>query len=81
MGRPTLETILADLGPIVGACSRAITSLDEWTADEEPTKVDPFHEYWTLKVTKAPRGVVLIIAPWCVFLLFSPCISPLSHIW
>ncbi|KAG8903656.1 hypothetical protein FRB99_002894 [Tulasnella sp. 403] len=64
--RPYLETVLTELGPVVGQALLAIENLEQWTAPNPLPEAEtaPFHKGWDLKTLKLPRGVVFIIGPW-----------------
>lgn len=61
LGKPKLETLFAEVSPIV---SRSVTSaekLDEWSKPEL-VDVPDFQKPWTPTIHKVPKGVVLAIA-------------------
>ncbi|KAI0055289.1 aldehyde dehydrogenase [Artomyces pyxidatus] len=64
LGKPRLETTVADIGPVVYGVTVALESLEEWTAPEKPSKLPQWRANWDTTVYKSPKGAVLIITPW-----------------
>jgi aldehyde dehydrogenase (NAD+) len=61
LGKPRLETMLADLGSVVYAVSTAVEKLEEWAAPVKP-EVPAWRASWDTTTYRTPKGAVLIIA-------------------
>ncbi|KAH8813620.1 aldehyde dehydrogenase [Flagelloscypha sp. PMI_526] len=71
LGKPKQEVFLAETGPIIERCLIAAEKLESWAA---PTKLDDVPDWqkaWNSTVYKAPKGTVLLIAPWNYPLILS----------
>ncbi|KAA1472621.1 aldehyde dehydrogenase [Dentipellis sp. KUC8613] len=64
VGKPRLETTVADLGPVVYAVVDALKHLDEWSAPDKVAEVPEWRASWDTTVYKTPKGVALFITPW-----------------
>ncbi|KAJ7174897.1 aldehyde dehydrogenase [Mycena filopes] len=62
LGKPKAEAYI-EIGTIVEKCLLSVQRLDEWA---KPTAVEApdWQKAWNPTVHKAPKGTVLIIAPW-----------------
>ncbi|KAJ7146893.1 aldehyde dehydrogenase [Mycena epipterygia] len=63
LGRPKVETYLAEFGTIVERCLISAKNLEEW-AKPVNVEVPDMQKPWSPTVYKAGKGTVLIIAPW-----------------
>ncbi|EIW76927.1 aldehyde dehydrogenase [Coniophora puteana RWD-64-598 SS2] len=61
--KPRLESLMIEVGLIVDRSIKSAAQLDEWAAPEHPEVVD-FMKPWQPTIYKAPKGAVLIFAPW-----------------
>ena len=61
LGKPAMESILGEIGPLVERSIISAQSLDEW-ARSEPVPVPEWQRPWAPTLHKTPKGVVLIIA-------------------
>ncbi|KAI0790454.1 Aldehyde/histidinol dehydrogenase [Abortiporus biennis] len=79
LGKPALEVVLNELGPVVQACLRAVKYLEEWAEPEKPP-VEEWRSNWDTTIYKAPKGVVLLISPWNYpwILTFNPLVGAIA---
>jgi len=63
LGRPRLESLMAEVHASVPEADAAIANLSRWTADE-PVATPPALLPASSAVQRQPLGVVLIISPW-----------------
>jgi len=79
LGRPEVETLLSEVGSVVGEARHALKSLKRWM---KPRKVGtPLMLFGTRgEVRVEPKGVTLILAPWNVPVngLLAPLVSALA---
>ncbi len=63
LGKPRLETVLAEIGPIVERSIICAKKVAEWANDEDKSgEVEDWVRSWQPRVRKEPKGVALIIA-------------------
>ncbi|KAI9462637.1 aldehyde dehydrogenase [Russula earlei] len=79
LGKPRVEVITGEVGPIVRRTIQSVALLDEWASDERVAAPD-WQQSWSPTVLKRPKGVVLVISPWNfpVFLTFQPLIGAIA---
>jgi len=63
LGRPALETELAEIHPALAECDHAIRHVARWMRPER-VRTPPLLFGTSSRIEYAPRGVVLILAPW-----------------
>ncbi|KAI0266374.1 aldehyde dehydrogenase [Gloeopeniophorella convolvens] len=64
LGKPRLEAVVADLGPVVYGVTNALENLEEWVSPDKPTKLPQWRANWDTTVYKTPKGTALVITPW-----------------
>ncbi|KZV72462.1 aldehyde dehydrogenase [Peniophora sp. CONT] len=64
LGKPRLESMVADLGPVVSFVVDALEHLEEWAASESVDDVPAWQANWGPMKYKMPKGKVLLISPW-----------------
>lgn len=70
LGKPRLEAILQEVGPIVERSVLCAKKVAEWAKDEDKSsEVEDWVKSWKPRVRKEPKGVALIIA-WVLFSIF-----------
>ncbi|KDQ60950.1 hypothetical protein JAAARDRAFT_77074 [Jaapia argillacea MUCL 33604] len=63
LGKPPMETWVGEVGGLIDRCLQCATSLEDWSKPEV-IDVPDWQKPWQPTIYKAPKGVVLIIAPW-----------------
>ncbi|KAK0488734.1 aldehyde dehydrogenase [Armillaria novae-zelandiae] len=72
VGKPAMEAHSYEISLVLERAMIAATNLPEWTKPEHKTDLfDPDQKAWNPKVYFAPRGIVLVIAPWNFPLVLS----------
>lgn len=63
LGKPRLEVVLQEIGPIVERSIICAKKVAEWAKDEDKSsEVEDWVKSWKPRVRKEPKGVALIIA-------------------
>ncbi|KAK0188735.1 aldehyde dehydrogenase [Armillaria mellea] len=81
IGKPAMEAYSYEISLVLERAMIAATNLPEWMKPEHKTDLfDPNQKAWNPKVYLAPKGVVLVIAPWNFPLVLSlqPLIAAIS---
>ncbi|KAL5525423.1 HFD1_2 [Sanghuangporus sanghuang] len=64
LGKPKQEALLYEVGPIIQRAVQSAERLEEWARPEKVTDVPDWQRPWAPTVYRAPKGPVLVIAPW-----------------
>ena len=62
LGKPRVEVMVADMGPVVSFVVEAIEKLEEWAAPESVDDVPAYQSNWSPMKYKMPKGKVLLIS-------------------
>ena len=61
LGKPRVEVMVADMGPVVSFVVEALENLEEWVAAEKVDNVPAWQSNWGTAKYKMPKGKVLLI--------------------
>ncbi|KAA1467037.1 aldehyde dehydrogenase [Dentipellis sp. KUC8613] len=71
LGKPVMELMLAEIGPIVERSLKSAEQLEEWAKPEKVEVQEEWQKGWGAVRYKTPKGVVLLISPWNAPMILS----------
>ncbi len=79
LGKPPIESFLAEIGSVRNEIALTLRNLDRWTRPKR-VKVQLSMKPATAEIIREPLGTVLVIAPWNypVHLLFMPVVAAIA---
>ncbi|RDB17524.1 Aldehyde dehydrogenase family 3 member B1 [Hypsizygus marmoreus] len=79
LGRPKLESLVAEVCVVIDRAMICAEKLDEWTKPEK-VEVPDWQKSWSPTIHKGSKGTVLIISPWNfpLILTFQPLYGAIS---